>query len=242
LDNRGLIYKDTYAGWYSVSDESFYTDAQITRTTDPVTSEETTISTETGSLVSYSSEETYKFRISTFRDQLLHHFRTNPSSIQPTMYFDQIVGHLSKENGELEDLSISRPKSRLSWGVHVPGDPEHTIYVWIDALTIYLTGAGYPWAGGNGGEKGGWPADLQVIGKDILRYSFSCQKLSFRQVHTNLSPPDSMQSTSQRCFSRCPCHYQRLSSRMHIGPSTKRRCPNHSEMSQTQWKPWTSLA
>lgn len=75
----------------------------------------------------------------------------------------------AEENGALEDLSISRPRERLSWGVPVPGDEEHTIYVWIDALTVYLTGSGYPFKDSNGIE-GGWPADVQVIGKDILRF------------------------------------------------------------------------
>lgn len=75
----------------------------------------------------------------------------------------------------LQDLSISRPRSRLSWGVPVPGDPEHTIYVWVDALTNYLTVLGYPWKGEEGsetlsvGKKHGWPADAHVVGKDIVR-------------------------------------------------------------------------
>ena len=166
MDARGLIYKDTYAGWYSVSDECFYTDAQITRINGP---SEKIVATETGSVVSYSSEETYKFRLSALRTQLLDHFLENSASIQPKPYYDQIVRQLSKEDGELEDLSISRPRSRLQWGVRVPGDEEQTIYVWIDALTVYLTGVGYPWAGDERGEKGGWPVDLQIIGKDILR-------------------------------------------------------------------------
>jgi methionyl-tRNA synthetase len=99
----------------------------------------------------------------------------NPAAIQPKPYYDQVVRQLSHEDGtELEDLSISRPKSRLEWGVDVPGDKEHTIYVWIDALTVYLTGAGYPWAEMKDGEKGGWPVDLQIIGKDILRFVIIC--------------------------------------------------------------------
>jgi methionyl-tRNA synthetase len=129
------------------------------------------VSTETGSRVSYSSEETYKFRLSAFRSQLLQHFLANPASIQPKLHYGQIVRQLSDDEGELEDLSISRPRSRLEWGVRVPGDGEHTIYVWIDALTVYLTGAGYPWAGSEGDKMGGWPVDLQIIGKDILRYA-----------------------------------------------------------------------
>lgn len=165
LEAQGLIYKDTYAGWYSVSDECFYTDAQITHTTSP-SGEEVLVSSETGSVVTHSSEETYKFRLSTFRSRLLDHFLAHPEAIQPKPYYDYIVRQLSEN--ELEDLSVSRPRSRLEWGVRVPTDGEQTIYVWIDALTVYLTGAGYPWK--DGAAAGGWPADMQIIGKDIIRY------------------------------------------------------------------------
>lgn len=169
MKSQGLIYKDLYAGWYSVSDESFYTDSQITRGIDPATHAEVVTSTETGSLVTYSSEETYKFRLSAFRARLLDHFLANPDAIQPKSYYDQVIRQLSDGSEELEDLSISRPRSRLEWGVRVPGDEDQTIYVWVDALTVYLTGAGYAWTGNRGGEIGGWPVDLQIIGKDILR-------------------------------------------------------------------------
>lgn len=162
MNARGLIYKDTYTGWYSVSDECFYTNAQITSPNN------VPVATETGSIVSLISEETYRFRLSKFRTRLLNHFLENSESIQPKPYYDQVISLLSKD-GELEDLSISRPRSRLEWGVRVPGDDEQTIYVWIDALTVYLTGVGYPWANREDSEKRGWPADIQIIGKDILR-------------------------------------------------------------------------
>lgn len=83
--------------------------------------------------------------------------------------------------GPLEDLSISRPRSRLEWGVRVPGDDEQTVYVWFDALLVYLSGVGYPWAQGVGEERG-WPADLQIVGKDIVRYV-----PSFIIIHSSIS-------------------------------------------------------
>lgn len=110
--------------------------------------------------------------------QLLEHFTANPLAVQPKPYYDQVIRQLSGADGELEDISISRPKSRLEWGVRVPGDEEQTIYVWIDALTVYLTGAGYPWAEGREND-GGWPVDLQIVGKDILRYVSSSPVLHF---------------------------------------------------------------
>ncbi|KAF7975153.1 hypothetical protein HWV62_10325 [Athelia sp. TMB] len=168
LEAKGLIYKDTYSGWYSISDEAFYTDAQITRTRSPTAPHaEVVTSTETGSAVQYSSEVTYKFRLSAFRDALLAHLRAHPDAVRPRAYHEQVVGWLAGE--ELEDLSISRPVERLTWGVRVPGDAAQTIYVWIDALTVYLTGAGYPWKDTPQNE-GCWPSDVQIIGKDILRF------------------------------------------------------------------------
>lgn len=77
----------------------------------------------------------------------------------------------SDDPGLLPDLSISRPSSRLSWGIPVPHDPSQTIYVWLDALTSYLSGVGYPWKEGFDGFEHGWPVDLQIIGKDILKYA-----------------------------------------------------------------------
>ena len=106
-------------------------------------------------------------RLSAFQPSLLTHY-TQSSRIFPQQHQDDIVQMLS--SGPLEDLSISRPRSRLAWGVPVPDDPEQTVYVWFDALLVYLSGIGYPWkAGTDLGIKSGWPVNLQVIGKDILR-------------------------------------------------------------------------
>ncbi|KAF8802815.1 hypothetical protein BYT27DRAFT_7111528 [Phlegmacium glaucopus] len=160
LNETGLIYKGNYAGWYSITDECFYTESQVIRLPDH------TVSIETGAVVEWTSEENYMFRLSAFRDALIAHYTSNPNSIHPPQYHQDILQLLEG----LADISISRPRSRLSWGVEVPGDPDQTVYVWFDALLIYLTGAGYPWSARYLQERQGWPADLQIIGKDILRF------------------------------------------------------------------------
>lgn len=129
------------------------------------------ISIQSGSSVEWSSEENYKFRLSVFTDALKaryseHENRT--SHMYPSIYQAEVLDALNQPGG-LEDLSISRPRERLTWGIPVPRDDSHTIYVWIDALTNYLTGAGYPWTNLGDEFTGSWPPDIQVIGKDILR-------------------------------------------------------------------------
>lgn len=103
------------------------------------------------------------FRLSAFRTALLNHYTSTAgaAALFPPQHQTHIVKILQEES--LEDLSISRPRARLSWGVPVPGDCEHTMYVWFDALLVYLSGLGYP------GSTSGWPVDLQIIGKDIIR-------------------------------------------------------------------------
>lgn len=110
------------------------------------------------------------FRLSSFRQSLLELYKARPDSIYPRQHYDHMISILESEGpGGLEDLSISRPRSRLSWGVEVPGDPSQTVYVWIDALTVYLSGIGYPWIDGRHVGQEIWPPNIQVIGKDILR-------------------------------------------------------------------------
>ncbi|KAM5542369.1 hypothetical protein V8D89_003828 [Ganoderma adspersum] len=166
LDAKGLIYKGSHAGWYSVSDETFYPAMQVAKQEkDGV---EYHISTTSGSRVEWQEEETYKFRLSAFRESLSAHFSAHPDAIYPPQHHTDILASLQEP---LEDLSISRKRSRLSWGIPVPNDPEHTIYVWIDALTVYLSSVGYPWKTTSGdGRSAGWPPNVQVIGKDILRF------------------------------------------------------------------------
>lgn len=121
---------------------------------------------ETGSPVEWSSEKNYHFRLSAFREPLLEFFKHNPTWIQPESRMQEVVSAV--ESG-LEDLSISRPTERLSWGIRVPEDETQTIYVWLDALMNYVTKSGYPWTPGQE-QAGGWPADCHVIGKDIVRF------------------------------------------------------------------------
>jgi methionyl-tRNA synthetase len=169
LDAKGFIYKGNYGGWYSISDECFYPDTQVIRNHNQHSTEsgkESVISTETGSIVEWMKEENYMFRLSSFRESLLAYYRANDGFIFPNSYLSHMVDTLS--SASLEDLSISRPRSRLSWGIPVPNDPEHTIYVWFDALIVYLSGMGYPWRQRDTGFNV-WPPDLQIIGKDILR-------------------------------------------------------------------------
>lgn len=125
------------------------------------------VSIETGSAVEWMEEENYMFRLSAFQDSLLERYKSDPLSIYPPTQHADVIDMLSQP---LEDLSISRPRARLHWGIPVPTDPTHTIYVWFDALTVYLTGAGFPGIKSEANRSQfGWPPDLQVIGKDILR-------------------------------------------------------------------------
>lgn len=109
------------------------------------------------------------FRLSSFRDDLLNYYQSRPRSVYPEQYREDTLKMLGEgQGGQLADISVSRPRSRLEWGIQVPGDPSQTVYVWFDALLIYLTGSGYPWSATS--DMGCWPADLQIIGKDILRF------------------------------------------------------------------------
>ncbi|KAB5594508.1 Methionyl-tRNA synthetase [Ceratobasidium theobromae] len=158
LVDRGYIYKGTHSGWYSVSDECFYPESQVTKFKDPQTGERymAQISKETGQRVEWSEEENYKFKLSSFRRPLI--------TIRPEPYYHFVLNSLINDESATQDLSVSRPRSRLEWGIQVPGDSEHTIYVWLDALVNYLTVAGYP------DNTTAWPADVSVIGKDIIRF------------------------------------------------------------------------
>lgn len=176
LADQGLIYKDTYEGYYSATDECFYPSSRITS---HPTRPNTKISTETGSVVEWSSEVNYKFRLSKFREVLLAHYSVAAElnakveqgvvsrGVHPDVYQNAVIQDLKTEL--LEDLSISRPRERIGWGIPVPGDPSQTVYVWFDALLVYLSGVGYPSAGTTA-----WPPDVQVVGKDIVRYVRGC--------------------------------------------------------------------
>ncbi|TRY81301.1 hypothetical protein DNTS_012132 [Danionella cerebrum] len=161
LQSKGLIYKDYYEGWYSTPDESFLTPNQVSDSRDSEGSL-IKVSTESGHKVEWMKEDNYIFRLSDFRSELLLWLRSNPNLIQPVKFQKLVLQWLEDD---LPDLSVSRQKSRLQWGIPVPGDPEQTIYVWLDALVNYLTVAGYPQ---NHSEW--WAVVHHVVGKDILKF------------------------------------------------------------------------
>lgn len=155
----GDIYLDTYSGWYSVRDERFFVESE-TRLLD----DGTRVAVETGAPVTWTEEQTYFFRLSAYADKLLAHYEANPDFIAPEVRRNEVVSFVA---GGLRDLSISR--TSFDWGVQVPEHPDHVMYVWVDALTNYLTGVGYPDIDSEMFRRY-WPADLHMIGKDIIRF------------------------------------------------------------------------
>jgi methionyl-tRNA synthetase len=158
MSAAGDIYLDTYSGWYSVRDERFFVESE-TQLADG-----TRIAVETGAPVIWTEEQTYFFRLSAYTDKLLAHYNANPDFIAPEVRRNEVISFVS---GGLRDLSISR--TSFDWGVQVPDHPDHVMYVWVDALTNYLTGAGFPDTGSELFRRY-WPADLHMIGKDIIRF------------------------------------------------------------------------
>ncbi len=158
LAEAGDIYLGKYEGWYSVRDEAFFAESELTK------DEEGNYLAPSGAPVRWLEEPSYFFRLSDYTDRLLAHYEANPDFILPHYRRNEVVSFVSQG---LNDLSISR--TSFKWGVPVPGDEDHVMYVWLDALTNYITGLGYP----NEKEQkfvDFWPADLHVIGKDILRF------------------------------------------------------------------------
>ncbi|MGV0715952.1 methionine--tRNA ligase [Mycolicibacterium sp. XJ662] len=159
MNAAGDIYLDSYKGWYSVRDERFFTEAETTVGADGVR-----VSAETGAPVTWTEEQTYFFRLSAYAERLLAHYKANPEFIEPEVRRNEVVSFVS---GGLRDLSISR--TTFDWGVPVPDHPDHVMYVWVDALTNYLTGVGFPDTSSELFTRF-WPADLHMIGKDIIRF------------------------------------------------------------------------
>jgi methionyl-tRNA synthetase len=157
--DAGDIYLGAYAGWYSVRDERFFAEDETTALEDG-----TRIAAETGTPVTWTEEQTYFFRLSAYADRLLAHYEANPDFIAPDVRRNEIVSFVSRG---LTDLSISR--TTFDWGIPVPGHPDHVMYVWVDALTNYLTGVGFPDTDSEDFRRF-WPADLHMIGKDIIRF------------------------------------------------------------------------
>jgi len=194
LQERGYIYLSKHEGWYSVSDETFYPQSGVHLIVEPSTGRKIMASIETGKEVEWTSETNYKFRLSSFKEPLLQYFKENPTFVVPKSRMAEVVKAV--EEG-LEDLSVSRPRSRLTWGIPVPTDDTQTIYVWLDALINYITKAGYPWAPGKETALG-WPADVQVIGKDIVRYVQNV--FVVERICLTLSLPAFTQSTGLHSF------------------------------------------
>jgi methionyl-tRNA synthetase len=154
---NGDIYKGGYAGWYSVRDEAYYGEEETELRADGVRYGPQ------GTPVEWVEEESYFFRLSAYQDRLLKLYEDNPSFIGPPERRNEVVSFVKSG---LKDLSISR--TTFDWGVPVPGDEKHVMYVWVDALTNYITGVGYPDTESASWRY--WPADIHVIGKDIVRF------------------------------------------------------------------------
>jgi methionyl-tRNA synthetase len=156
MEANGDIYLGRYEGWYSVRDEAFYDEKELSGEGEARLSPQ-------GTPVEWTVEESWFFRLSAFADRLLAHYEANPDFIRPESRRNEVISFV---RGGLSDLSISR--TSFDWGVPVPGADGHVMYVWVDALTNYLTGVGYP--DDRATYERYWPADLHVIGKDIVRF------------------------------------------------------------------------
>ncbi|MCA4132101.1 methionine--tRNA ligase [Arthrobacter sp. M4] len=159
MEANGDIYLSKYEGWYSVRDEAYYAEDDTVVKDDGVR-----YSKETDTEVTWTAEESYFFRLSAYQDKLLELYESQPEFGAPQYRFNEVISFVKRG---LEDLSISR--TTFDWGVPVPGDEKHVMYVWVDALTNYLTGAGFPDIDSESFTKF-WPADVHVIGKDISRF------------------------------------------------------------------------
>jgi methionyl-tRNA synthetase len=157
MEANGDIYADTYAGWYSVRDEAYYAEDETRLNDDGVRLGPQ------GTPVEWVEERSYFFRLSAYQDKLLKLYADHPEFIGPDSRKNEVVSFV---RGGLRDLSISR--TTFDWGVKVPSDEEHVMYVWVDALTNYITGVGFPDESDKNWRY--WPADVHIIGKDIIRF------------------------------------------------------------------------
>ena len=151
------LYLDRYEGWYSVRDEAFYAEEEL------IEGEDGEKLSPQNTPVEWTAEETWFFKLSEYQDKLLKLYNDHPEFIQPESRRNEVMRFVE---GGLKDLSVSR--TSFNWGVEVPGSPDHVMYVWVDALTTYMTGVGYPDTGGEYSKY--WPADVHLIGKDIVRF------------------------------------------------------------------------
>ena len=159
--DKGDIYKGYYEGWYCVPCESFFTDSQVEE------KDGQRICPDCGRPVDKAKEEAYFFKMSKYADRLIEHIETHPEFIQPVSRKNEMMNNFLKPG--LTDLCVSR--TSFTWGIPVDFDPKHVTYVWLDALSNYITGVGYDVDGNNGEQYDKyWPADLHLIGKDIIRF------------------------------------------------------------------------
>ncbi len=159
MEKNGDIYLDKYAGWYSVRDEAYYAEDET-----HLNEHKVRLATKTGTPVEWVEEESYFFKLSAYQDKLLDLYAKVPDFVLPKERLNEVASFVK---GGLKDLSLSR--TTFDWGIPVPGNPKHIMYVWVDALTNYITGVGFP---DDQSEtfKRYWPASLHVIGKDIVRF------------------------------------------------------------------------
>jgi methionyl-tRNA synthetase len=157
MEANGDLYLDRYEGWYSVRDEAYYDDSEL------IAGEGGEKLSPQGTPVEWTVEESWFFRLSKYQEPLLALYRDNPDFVRPATRLNEVRSFVE---GGLRDLSISR--TSFDWGVKVPGDRNHVMYVWVDALTNYLTGVGYP--DDSKEFRAFWPADVHLIGKDIVRF------------------------------------------------------------------------
>jgi methionyl-tRNA synthetase len=157
MADNGDIYLDSYAGWYSVRDEAYYAEEET------ILGEDNVRRGPQGSPVEWVEEKSYFFKLSAYQDRLLKLYESQPDFIGPDSRKNEVISFVKSG---LRDLSISR--TTFDWGVKVPSDPEHVMYVWVDALTNYITGVGFPDESDANWRY--WPADVHIIGKDIIRF------------------------------------------------------------------------
>lgn len=158
LIEKGDIYLGAYEGWYAVRDEAFYTEGD-TEVKDGIR-----YAKESGAEVEWLKEESYFFKLSSYQDRLLEYYNAHPDFIMPKTRRNEVISFVGSG---LRDLSVSR--ASFTWGIPVPKDPKHVMYVWLDALTNYLTAVGYPDIEDQKFQKF-WPANLHMVGKDIIRF------------------------------------------------------------------------
>lgn len=162
METAGDLYLDRYEGWYSVRDEAFYEESELIEG-EGADGEKVKLSPQ-GTPVEWTAEETWFFRLSKYQDKLLALYRDNPKFIRPESRRNEVQRFVE---GGLKDLSVSR--TSFDWGVPVPGSDGHVMYVWVDALTTYMTGVGFPDSDGDMFRRY-WPANIHMIGKDIVRF------------------------------------------------------------------------